>query len=102
VKSSLKFYWNGIKVNGGKLQRAYFWNGPYVNLPADTITITAKDHSGFSAEVAEVFTVQNDSDGMTDYFEKDRIRVYSTHPLYAQVKAALEAYDAHFEKRFAA
>jgi hypothetical protein len=68
VKSSLKFYWNGINVNGGKLQRAYFSAGPYINLPADTITITAKDHSGFSAEVAEVFTVHNDSDGQVDYF----------------------------------
>jgi hypothetical protein len=38
---------------------------------------------------------------MTDYFEKDRIGVPPDHAMYAKVKAALEASNAHYDKRFA-
>jgi hypothetical protein len=100
--ATFKFFWNGIKVNGGKLQKASFsmpksyatWSG----LPDGTITVYAKRYSGFSAEVWDAFDVRNDSDGMTDYFETDRIRVKPDHPLYSQVLAAVKASDAHHAK----
>ena len=97
--TTFKFFWNGIKVDGGKLQKASFsmpgsyaaWSG----LPDGTVTIYAKHYSGFSAEVWEAFDVRNDSDGMIDYFETDRIRVKPNHPFYAQVVAAVKASDEH-------
>jgi len=100
--TSFKFLWNGIKVNGGKLQKASFsmpgsyaaWSG----LPDGTVTIYAKNYRRFSAEICKAFDVQNDSDGMTDYFETDRIRVKPDHPLYAQVVAAVKASDEHHAK----
>ena len=52
----------------------------------------------FSREFREAFKVENDSDGMTDYFESDRIRVLPTHPLYEQVKKALAARQTHYGK----
>lgn len=99
--ATFKFFWNGIKVNNGKLQKGHYIKGSYTpesGLPNDTITIYADGYSGFSCEVWEAFDVQNDSDSMTDYFEKDRIRVKPDHPLYAQVLKACEASDEHYQK----
>jgi len=96
--TTIKFFWNGIKVNGGKLQKASFSDGQLIGHPEGTLTIYAKNYRRFSAEIAEAFEVQNDSDGMTDYFECDRIRVAPDHPLHAQVLAACKASDAHHQK----
>ena len=79
----LKFYYNGIKVDGGKLQKASYGGGPWVNKPADTITIYARGYNEFSKEVYAAFTVENMTDMRQDYFEKDKIRVHSNHPLYS-------------------
>jgi hypothetical protein len=98
---TLKFFYNGIKANGGKLQKAHFSKGNLVawamekyGFDSETITIYAREYTGFSAEVKEAFTVENDTDTMTDYFEKDRIRVKKDHPLYAQVLGAYDAQEA--------
>ncbi len=37
---------------------------------------------------------------MTDYFERDTIRVVPSHPLYAQVASALKARNEHYDQRF--
>ena len=100
--TTFKFLWNGIKANNGSLQKAsYSQPGSYATwsgLPNGTITIYAKTYSGFSAEVWEAFDVANDSDTMTDYFEKDRIRVKPNHPLYQEVAKALDAQSQHWDK----
>lgn len=96
--TSIKFVWNGIKVNGGKLQGAHYSTGTLINYPANTITIYAKNYRRFSAEVHEFFEVQNDTDCMTDYFECDRIRVTPEHPLYVAILAATKASEVHSAK----
>jgi hypothetical protein len=93
----LKFFWNGVKGSDKKLRKCSYSLGGLINYPADTITIYCRGR--FSAEVAEQFTVQNESDSRIDYFEAGEIRVLSSHPLYEQVKAALLARDAHYSKR---
>ena len=100
-ETMLKFYWNGIKSTDGKLQRAYISGSQLVNYPAGTITIYARDYHSFSAEVRAHFTVENNSDMMTDYFETDTIRVTSDHPLYAEARKALDARNLHYAKRAA-
>lgn len=95
----LKFFYNGIKANGGKLQKAHYSFGNYTTesgINPASVTIYARDYDGFSAEVAAAFPVENNTDTQTDYFEKDRIRVSPEHPLYAAVVAA---YDAQQVKR---
>lgn len=87
---TLKFYYNGIKDNGGKLQKCSYSDGQLIHYPAGTITIYKRDYGPFSAGVQDAFKVDNDSDMQTDYFEKDRIRVMPEHPLYQQVKTAME------------
>jgi len=99
--AALKFYWNGIKANGGKLQRCFYSDGALLNSPKGTITIYGRDYSGFSAEVRGAFKVENDSDMMTDYFEQDRIRVTPDHPLYAKVLDAMKAREEHYARRIA-
>lgn len=97
----LKFFYNGIKDADGKLQRVWYSNAKLLNEPDGTITIYARTHKPLSATVNAAFKVENDSDLMTDYFEKDRIRVRPTHPLYPEVAAALELVRLRNEKRAA-
>jgi hypothetical protein len=106
IKTAPVFFWNGIKdAKGEKLQKAHYSMGGYTNVPAemaaDTITIYSHEYTGFSALVRTCFEVKNESDSMTDYFEKDRIQVLPVHPLYPQVRAAFDAQQARRERRIA-
>jgi len=96
----MKFLWNSIKSEG-KLYRCYYWYVSGPTLPTGTITICAKDYGNMSREICEAFVVENNSDSQTDYFETSHIRVRPDHPLYAQIKAAKEALDAHHARRLA-
>ena len=61
--------------------------GPWVEgVNPDTIKIRPKKYS-FTQEIAEAFAVENNSDSLTDYFEKDCIRLLPGHPLYDAAKA---------------
>lgn len=94
------FYYNGIKdAKGEKLQKCWYSASQMINYPAGTITIYAKNYSRFSALVNACFAVKNDTDSQVDYFDSDRIYVIPAHPLYGQVKAAMEAQDNARAKR---
>lgn len=96
------FFWNGIKdAKGQELQRAHYSMGQLINFPAGTITIYGRDYTGFSRKVRDCFAVKNDTDSQVDYFETDTIRVIPQHPLYAAVKAAHDAQQARYAKRYA-
>lgn len=97
---TVKFMWNGIKVDG-KLYRCRYSTGHYTKesgLPNDTITVYAKDYSSIP-QIAGL-TIINNSDGMTDYFEKDRIRILPDNIYYNEAKAAYDKMVVHNEKRF--
>lgn len=70
----IKFYANGIKVDGGRLIPC--WYGIYGN----EVHINAKDYGGDLP--TKYFVVQNDSDIYTDYFCKDSTTLTPEHPLY--------------------
>jgi hypothetical protein len=91
----LRFFWNGMKANGGQLQRAYYSLGNLIDYPADTLSISARDYGSFSKEVDACFTVTNNSDPYSDYHDNDRIRVCSNHPLYSLVLEAYQAQEWH-------
>lgn len=99
----LRFFWNGIKDSAtNKLQGAHYSKGPYTTgRDENTITIYASGYEGFSEEVGKAFEIENNSDIQTDYFDKDRIRVAPTHPLYSEVNAAYEKQVIHDNKRIA-
>ena len=94
----LKFYFNGIKENGGKLQRCFYSEGKLISGPEGTITIYGRDYSPFSAEVHAKLRVTNDTDLQTDYIVQDIIRVAPTHPMYCEVRAAFLLAKAHNAK----
>ena len=87
---ALKFYYNGIKDNGGELQLCWYSTAELCNFPKGTITIYARKYKDFSAGISAAFTVENNSDFQTDYVEQDKIRVQPDHPLYPQVLAMAE------------
>lgn len=88
---AIKFFYNGIKGADKKLQKAVYSDGVLTNYPAGTITIYARGCSRFTKEIHEHFTVKNDSDSMSDYFEGDTIRVLPCHPLYKNILTAMNS-----------
>lgn len=76
---NIKFYYNGIKVNGGKLIRCFY------GLDDNSVTIAARDYDDLPSDV---FAVENDTDVYTDYFDTDSARLTPEHPLYKYARAA--------------
>jgi hypothetical protein len=79
----MKFQVHGIKTARG-LEKARYMLSTLTN-GRTCITVCADGYTGFSGEVREAFAVKNDSDIMTDYFEKDSFRVFPDHPLFHEV-----------------
>lgn len=69
----IKFYWNGIKVDGGRLIPCYY------SLYDDKVNIVAKDYKDLPTKY---FVVENGTDIITDYFENDSTTLTPEHPLY--------------------
>ncbi len=97
----LKFLWNGIKYNGGKLELCSYDKGNTYDYPDDTLIVRARDYNMFSAPIKAVFTIHNATDTQSDYFADDTAYVMRTHPLYPAIHAAWESYQAHNTKRHA-
>jgi hypothetical protein len=85
--------YNGIKVDG-ILYKASYSLLKSSKYPEGTITIYAREYIGFPS--IEGLQIENDTDLMTDYFDKDRIRVTPNNKYYPQV---LEAYNKQQTKR---
>lgn len=83
--TSIKFFWNGIKVNGErKLIRCFY----SLDNNADgrpNVTIYARDCERLPRDV---FVVHNDTDLYTDYFDDDSAELTPEHPLYKYARAA--------------
>jgi len=80
VETGLKFFWNGIKVDGGRLIPCSYSadNGD------DLVRIYA---SNYSHDIpGRYFDVENHSDSMSDYFEYDHVTLSPEHPLYKYVQ----------------
>lgn len=102
---TISIHYNGIKAaKGAKLEKAFYSmyengsvSGKY---PAGTICVTAKGYNHFSTAIVEALgEAQNDSDSQTDYFDNDRIRVLPSHPMHAQLVAAIKAGEARWEAK---
>lgn len=76
---SIRFFWNGIKVNGGKLIRCFYFTD------SESVTISARDYADLPRDM---FKVKNETDLYTDYFDSDRATVTPEHPLYKYARAA--------------
>ena len=94
-KPEIKWMWNGPKVNG-KLYPAWYSKGLLRGETVETITVGARNYSRFPDMG---LAVENNSDLMTDYFEKDKIRISPEMPEWPEVLAAWEKQQAHEAKR---
>ena len=74
--SSIKFFYNGLRLNGS---RTLCRVGYSLDLDAQTVTIYARSGETLPREL---FTVENDTDLYTDYFDDDRAELTPAHPLY--------------------
>lgn len=94
----IKFMWNGIKIDG-KLYRAWYSDADLIGdrYPKGTLTIYRKDY-GTMPQINGM-TIQNDTEIMTDYFERDRIRITPDNPHYSAIKAAMDQQKEHNKKR---
>ena len=91
----IKFVYNGIKDEEGKLHKAHFSKGCHKD-GEDIITIYARDYDDLPR--VQGLEVENDSDIMTDYFEKDRIEVRPENNFYEQVFEAWKQQEIHRAK----
>lgn len=100
-KVEIKFYYNGVRVNKGYLQKYWIVDSTCLvdEKMVPCLRVHAWEYSGFSAEIHRIFNVKNDSDSMTDYFDKGSFNVTKDHPYYEQVLEALNKSREHDRKR---
>lgn len=97
LKKEIRFLQNFVKFNGKKA-RVHYSKGSYTaasGLPQGTITIYAKDYGN---QLPATLMPSNDTDFMTDYFDKDRARVKPKSKYYKAVEAALMKQEAFNKK----
>lgn len=98
--NQVKWMWNGIKVDG-KLYRAFYSKRVLINDTEESITLYAKDYDDLPK--LDGLVVQNDSDGMRDYFETDRARIRKGskywNVAYEAWKKQQETINRRMEKR---
>lgn len=87
--NKIKVLKHGIKVNGKYIKCGYRIGSytPESGIPDGTITVYSGDY-GSSLPIE--LNPESNSDSMTDYFERDRARIYSNHPLYKDFLTQIE------------
>jgi hypothetical protein len=90
--NEIKVMYNGIKVDG-TLYRSYLF--PEHKDPRDSrsdiigVQVSAKDYQGFPPAVHAAFSVNNQTDLITDYFDHDSFLIPKDHRLFSQAVSAL-------------
>ena len=80
---SIKFLKKGIRFDG-QYTPVFYSQGNYTpesKLPKKTITVYSRD---YGKRLPSALSPINQSDGMTDYFEKDRARILPGSKYYKQ------------------
>ncbi|TGM05951.1 hypothetical protein EHQ76_06690 [Leptospira barantonii] len=95
----IQFTIRGPKVKG-KVYKAFYYHSEDQN-GNKYIQVSSTEYGRlyFPEEIREQFKVENDTDTMTDYFDKDNFRVYETHPLFQKVAAAIEEIKEYCKRR---
>lgn len=89
--TAIKFAAKHITVAGQRVGVTYSV-GPWVEgVDPSTIKLRPRRGSAFPASVRAVFAVENNSDGGTDYFEGDCIRLVRGNAWYDAARAAAGA-----------
>lgn len=95
-QNRVRIYWNGIKIDGGKLIRCgYSLDNNTDHEPS--VSIYARHYDNLPRDL---FEVKNDSDLYTDYFESDRAYLTPAHPLYKYFRYAAEKAQARQDRPY--
>lgn len=77
-----------LLISGNKRCGITIHCGPWITgVNPDLIKIRPKRYS-FPVEFRAAMVIENNSDMMTDYFERDCVRLFPGHPLYQAAKDA--------------
>ncbi len=93
--SNVKFMWNGIKIDG-VLYKGTYYSGSYKGVPEGSITVSM-DRS--NTPRIEGLEIENNSDIMTDYFEKDFVIIRPDSIYYNAAVKASNDYQIRLEKK---
>lgn len=94
--TSIKFYYNGLRLNGSRaLVKCSYSIDNSRRTASPCVTICA-DRGGSLPR--DLFPVENDTDIMTDYFDNDRATITADHPLYPFARAAAVKYEINLLK----
>lgn len=95
--TSIKFFYNGIKLNGeNKLVKCSYSIDNARGLSDPCVTIYAR---GYDDLPRDLFPVVNNSDPYTDYFDSDHATITADHPLYPYARAAALKFEINSVKR---
>lgn len=82
-KPKVKLLKKGIKIDGQYYPVFY---SSSKNHTKGMATIYIKTYKRLPPSAHEIFSVKNDTDSMTDYFEQDRINIPPDSPFFKQVE----------------
>ena len=99
MTNSIRFYWNGIRINGEKSLIKCSYSLDNSRDHKECVSIYA---DGCSSLPRDLFEVQNETDLYTDYFDSDHADLTPEHPLYkyaryAAAKAEMRYLTRHIE-----
>lgn len=91
-ETGIKFYYNGFKVDGGKLVKVYY------SVEPGLVCVSAKEY-GKQLPEKYFMNVKNETDSQSDYFDTDSATITPEHPLYKYIRyAAITAKIKECEK----
>lgn len=96
MTNSIKFFWNGIRVNGEKSLNKCSYSLDNHREYKECVSIYA-DRYG-SVLPRDLFEVHNETDSYTDYFDSDHATLTPDHPLYKYARYAAVKYEIHYLK----
>lgn len=97
--TTIKFFRNGIKINGGKLIPCWYSMDNRDKEKTPCVNIYQK--KCISEDLPrDVFVVRNDTDITTDYVEPDSTCLYENHPLYKYARVAAIKASTRGEEKY--
>ena len=87
-------------TDGQHKAKVHYSHGKLCNDSRDCVTLYAQ---GYGSELSPIFgrSSENHTDTQTDYFDKDKVRIFDDSPLYPAALARAQANDAKREARYA-
>lgn len=103
TKKGIKFFYNGMKVDVGKLIKGgWSYQAEHIDFGGrvypECVRFYLRSYRGLPSEARVFFDdIQNDTDSQSDYFETDRVVIMPEHPLFEAAKAAVQADKDHWD-----